>query len=267
MLRETDLFGNTVDKVKKAIKLLRLCHPKDGYYVAFSGGKDSMVILDLVKRAGVKYDAHHNLTTVEPPELIYFIRKNYPDVITELPDKTMWQLIEKNQIPPTRIMRYCCQDLKERGGEGRVVITGIRHAESQQRSKRLQQEVCYHHNGKRFMHIIIDWTESDVWEYIRERNLPYCELYDQGFTRIGCVMCPFHGHAGMKQDEARWPKIAAAYKAACDRAFAARISAGKKTDWSSGEEMYTWWKSQRKDKEAPGQKTLTFGIWDVEEAT
>lgn len=77
MLRETDLFGKTTDKVQKAMRKLRFLQPPEGYYVAFSGGKDSMVILDLVKRAGVKYDAHHNLTTVEPPELIYFIRKNY----------------------------------------------------------------------------------------------------------------------------------------------------------------------------------------------
>ena len=163
MLRETDLFGKTTDKVQKAIRKLRFLQPPEGYYVAFSGGKDSMVILDLVKRAGVKYDAHHNLTTVEPPELIYFIRDNYPEVITEHPKETMWQLIERNMVPPTRLMRYCCQELKEHGGEGRVVITGIRHQESTQRSHRMEQEACTHRNGKSFLHIIIDWSEDDVW--------------------------------------------------------------------------------------------------------
>ena len=120
MLVEKTLFGE-VDKVKIAITRLRLHEPKDdGYYVAFSGGKDSCVVLDLCKRAGVKFDAHYNLTTVDPPELVRFIKKYHPDIweTRTKPEKSMWDLIVQKGIPPTRIMRYCCTVLKESGGGG-----------------------------------------------------------------------------------------------------------------------------------------------------
>ncbi len=66
MLKEQTLLDE-IDKVNLAIRRIKLHEPIEGYYVAFSGGKDSCVILDLVKRAGVKFDAHLNITTVDPP--------------------------------------------------------------------------------------------------------------------------------------------------------------------------------------------------------
>ena len=121
MLIKTKIGMNGIeieDKVQIAIERIKHFEPEEGYYVAFSGGKDSIVILDLVKRAKVKYDAHYNLTTVDPPELVYFIREKHPEITVDMPAKTMWQLIEENGVPPTMIMRYCCTALKERGGGG-----------------------------------------------------------------------------------------------------------------------------------------------------
>ena len=117
MLIEQTLYGER-NKVEMAIARLKLHEPKEGYYVAFSGGKDSCVVLDLCARAGVKYDAHYNLTTVDPPELIYFIKKYHPDIweTRTKPEKSMWQLIVEHRLPPTQIMRYCCKELKEGGG-------------------------------------------------------------------------------------------------------------------------------------------------------
>ena len=256
MLIEHTLFG-VHDKVQIAIDRLRQFEPPEGYYVAFSGGKDSIVVLDLVKRAGVKYDAHYNLTTVDPPELVQFIRKYHSDVQWNRPKETMWQLIARKGFPPTRIIRYCCAELKEGGGKGRMVITGVRWAESTRRSKRRMVEQCYNDNSKRYFHPIIDWSEYDIWQYIRLNKLPYCSLYDEGQKRIGCVMCPMGNTAGMLEDAKRWPKIAQAYINAFDKACERNRKRGKTSGQATGQEMYDWWiRGKAGIKELPDQTVI-----------
>lgn len=128
------------DKVEASIARLKAFEPENGYYVAFSGGKDSQCVYHLCKMAGVKFDAHYNVTSVDPPELIRFIKEHYTDVIWDYPrDKdgkviTMWNLIPRKQMPPTRLGRYCCEYFKESHGEGRVTVTGVRWAESPKRA-------------------------------------------------------------------------------------------------------------------------------------
>ena len=140
MIHQLDFNG--LDKVEKAIKRLQLYEPKDeGYYLCFSGGKDSVVIKALADIAGVKYDAHYSVSSVDPPELVRFIKDKHPDVIFDIPkDKdgkpiSMWTLIAHNTMPPTRIVRYCCGHLKENGGKGRLKVTGVRWEESVRRKK------------------------------------------------------------------------------------------------------------------------------------
>lgn len=141
MLIEQTLFG-VRDKVQEAIKRLQAFEPtSEPYRLAFSGGKDSVVILALAKMAGVKYDAVYNVTSVDPPELVRFIKEKYPDVRREIPhDKngkpiTMWSLLRQKATPPTQFMRYCCEKLKESQGMGHVTITGVRWAESRNRKQ------------------------------------------------------------------------------------------------------------------------------------
>ena len=137
------------EKVRKSIERLKLFEPEDGYYLAFSGGKDSVTCKALMEMAGVKYDATYRVTSVDPPELVRFIKDVHPDVKREIPrfsDRsryvkfrgkpiTMWNLIPLKLMPPTRIARYCCERLKESGGDGRVTVTGVRWAESVNRKK------------------------------------------------------------------------------------------------------------------------------------
>ena len=134
------MTNTTEEKVKIAIERLENFQPEEGYFVAFSGGKDSQCIYHLCEMAGVKFDAHYSVSSVDPPELVRFIREKYPDVSMETPHDadgnpiTMWNLIPKKLMPPTRLARYCCDHLKEKSGVGRVTVTGVRWAESTNRA-------------------------------------------------------------------------------------------------------------------------------------
>lgn len=280
MLVENTIFGER-DKVKIAIDRLRTFEPPEGYYLAFSGGKDSQCIYHLAKEAGVKFDAHYNLTTVDPPELVYFIRENYPDVIVERPKESMWKLIVKNGMPPTRLIRYCCDELKEGGGTGRIVITGVRWEESRRRRRRNWKvynlnaqtknqiklmadndedrkliENCVM-KSKHVLNPIIDWLESDVWQYLNNRNLPHCKLYDEGFKRIGCIGCPMSNRR--EQDFQRWPKYRANYL----RTFARMLKEHPKGTWQTPEDVMHWWiyGSDKEHSQIEGQ----MGIDELEE--
>jgi phosphoadenosine phosphosulfate reductase len=236
-LVEDTLFGR-VDKVQIAIDRLKAFEPPEGYYLAYSGGKDSDTILALAKMSGCKFDAHYQLTTVDPPEVVWHI-KAHPEVEIHHPEKTMWKLIIEKGFPPLRQFRYCCQILKERGGEGRVVVTGVRAAESFRRKQREIWEKGRQHN-KQYLNVILDWTDGDVWEFLKGYNVPYCKLYDEGWKRLGCVCCP---NANQAKQAERWPKIAEGYRRACIRAANKRIAEGKPIygHWTNGDEMYEWW--------------------------
>lgn len=153
-------MSNYPDYVQRSIDRLKGFEPPEGYFVAFSGGKDSQCIYHLCVLAGVRFDAHYSVTSVDPPELVRFIKDRYPDVSFDIPhDKdgkpiTMWNLIPKKHMPPTRVVRYCCSVMKEQAGKGRITVTGVRWAESVSRkatrgvadlptkSKKLQQELA-----------------------------------------------------------------------------------------------------------------------------
>lgn len=277
MLVTRHLFG-VENKIKNAIERLQTFEPPEGYYLAFSGGKDSVVIKALADMAGVKYDAHYNLTTVDPPELIHFIRRHHPNVIVDKPQKTMWQLIIENGGPPTRTMRFCCRELKERGGEWRFCITGVRWAESvSRRNKRAtveinsytKEEIMLNNDNdkarrlletciiktKHVLNPIVDWTDEDVWEFIHRYKKPYCELYDQGFKRLGCIGCPIAGTKKRLHEFQRWPKYYQAYLRAFDRMLQARRESGKETPWTTAQDVMDWW-IYEPPKEDPNQAKM-----------
>lgn len=304
-LIETTMFG-TVNKVDRAIERLRLFSPSDGYHLAFSGGKDSVVIKRLADMAGVKYDAHYNVTSVDPPELVRFIKEKYPDVSRDVPRDaegkpiTMWSLIPKKLIPPLRQKRYCCVKLKEGNGFGRIVVTGVRWAESANRTgnhgmvtmptkgeftakiaednadvqmthrggvilnndndaARRVVEQCYT-KTKTMLNPIIDWTDGDVWEFIRAENIPYCGLYDCGYKRLGCIGCPMNTTAEAELE--RYPKYRAQYVRTFDKMLAERVRRGKQKGaslWTSGEAVMDWWLGKLAlPKAAEGQLEIEY---------
>lgn len=235
-----------------AMDILHEYEPPEGYYLAFSGGKDSIVCYDLLKRSGCKFDAHMNLTSVDPPELLAYVKQHYPDVERHRPELTMFQLIVKHKILPTAKVRFCCAELKERGGAGRLVVTGIRKAESNRRNKRTMFEIGSADKTKKMIHIIIDWKDADVWQYIRSLNMPYCSLYDDGFKRVGCIGCPMNSKRSAHF--IRWPHHKDAYLWAIRKALEQRPSEYFGTD---AELMFEWWISEKSVKRFFGQREQT----------
>lgn len=288
MLVEQTLFGE-VDKVKKAIDRLKAFEPQEGYYLAFSGGKDSQCIYHLAKEAGVQFDAHYNITGIDPPELVYFIRSNYPDVHLDMYEKSMWKLIVERVMPPTQMVRYCCQELKERGGEGRVCVTGVRWAESVKRKNNRnafevitntkKNKMLFNDNedgrklfencmqkGKRVVNPIVDWEDEDVWKYLNGRNIPHCSLYNEGFHRLGCIGCPMASTQRTEREFLRWPKIKDAYIRAFQRMVEERTRRGLKTNdkWKTGLDVMEWWVYGKVRSEKPMEGQIH--LWDEEEA-
>ena len=232
-----------LNKIEVAIMRLKEFEPPEGYYLAFSGGKDSEVVYDLAVKSGVKFDAHFNVTTVDPPEVLKFIRENYPNVEWHYPARNMYKLIEEQGFP-TRQHPKCCEEIKEPGGENRFVLTGIRWDEGNERKLRHMTEFCTKGYKKTFLHPVIDWAYQDVWDYIKHYAvIPFCPLYTQGFKRIGCVLCPNHEPPEVQMELKRFPKIARAYRIAFGKFFDRQTEGVKR--WKSAEEMWQWWLSRK----------------------
>jgi phosphoadenosine phosphosulfate reductase len=193
-------------KERKSIALLREFVSLDplGIYAGFSGGKDSQVTARLLVKAGVKHELWYNNVTIDPPELVQFIKRHYPHAKWNNPKKHLLsRVVEKAPGLPTRRGRWCCQEYKEGGGDGRVRAFGVR-AEESKRRKGLWSTTRID-RGTATLAPILYWTEEDVWDYIRAEGLEYCSLYDEGFKRLGCVGCPLNPGTRKKEFE-RWPK-------------------------------------------------------------
>lgn len=243
---------HSIQLLQKAEKIALSYDPDHGYYLAFSGGKDSQCLYHIAQLAGVRFQAHMNLTSVDPPEVIRFVKKNYPEVELIKPGKSIFQIAVEKQILPTKRVRWCCTEYKETAGAGKVTLIGIRKAESSRRAKRNEVEInnrkfsgnldgldeyrqeqkakrarrkskeqgvnianadeeqtlgCI--SGKETLIIspIIHWTERDVWNFLYALHIPHCILYDQGDTRIGCILCPMSSARQKQKDIQRWPHV------------------------------------------------------------
>lgn len=276
-------MSELLEKVNRSIEILKNFEPQtEPYYVCYSGGKDSDAIRILCELANVKHELWHNHTTVDAPETVRYVRA-VPEIHINYPEKTMWQLIVEKKMPPTRLARYCCEELKEHGGCGRVKVTGVRKAESRSREEsgglikilgkpkktqtlaaefgadfsaakrggtifnmdnsetRRVVEHCYRTTST-MVNPIIDWTDEDVWDFLKYYGCEGNPLYKCGWKRIGCIGCPLAGKHRYTEF-ARYPKYKENYIRAFDRMLKARKEAEKKTDerWSNGESVFKWW--------------------------
>ena len=240
-------------------------------YVCFSGGKDSECVYLLCRKAFGEHmheccDFVYNMTGIDPPELVYFIREYFPDVIFSRSKTTIWDLCVQKRMPPTRVVRYCCSELKERGGKGRFVVTGVRWAESVKR--RLNRGIFESYGAKspkilnadnsddrrtlehcvpkqRYIcNPIVDWGTDEVWRFIIQENMPYCTLYDEGFSRMGCIGCPMNSPDSKRKAFDRWPKYKSQWIRTFQRMVDKRKADGLPTQWNTGDNVFTWWIEQ-----------------------
>lgn len=197
--------------IRRSIELIQKLETDRIYNLGFSGGKDSVVLLDLAKKAGVKFEAVYSNTTIDPPGTISFIRTNYPEVKIINPKESFFQLVSRKGLP-SRQRRWCCEILKENYGIGKRNLEGMRREESNNRAN-YEPEQC---DGRKSMqgatHVLplVFWTEKQIWGYIHDNNLPYMKYYapPYNFTRHGCVGCPLATKAQMRMEFKTFPRYA-----------------------------------------------------------
>ena len=271
---------NLSSKIEKSIALIRkgeklaLSMNPEGYYVGFSGGKDSQVLLDLVKRAGVKYKAYYNVTTNDPPDNVYFIRQYYKDVIFVHPKKNFFKLVEKKGMP-TMFKRFCCAELKEQGGIGSVCLMGVRKEESakramyndiaiisnrkehQDRNKKRtiedieeQEHKCIKGKDKIVIRPLLEWTTEEIWKYIKDNNIQTNPCYEN-LGRVGCMFCPFATKKQIIHYCRKYPRY---YRNIINAMEVFMSKCNKEKYWNSAEEYFEWWMSKKSVKEYIAKK-------------
>lgn len=288
------------DFEKKSIERIRTASEMSLHYYrkplvcTYSGGKDSEVMLELFKRSGIPFEVHHSHTTADAPYTVRHIRKVFHDLelsgikcsidyhMTSNGGRiTMWNLIPAKLMPPTRMVRYCCSELKETGCRNRMIATGIRWDESDSRKsmesfgviasrkkyaihvsdekmllsdnddRRRLFEKCSM-KAKTVVNPIIDWPDNKVWDFYWTECKYHNPVYDLGVTRVGCIGCSMAGKRRWKEFSA-FPKYKDAYINAFDRMLVERSARGLQQKWKSGEEVFLWW---MEDDNIPGQISL-----------
>ena len=241
--------------------------------VRYSGGKDSDVILQLAKESGVPFRVTHNLTTADPPDNVYYIRRVFArlreegiDAKINVPKRSLWKIMRETLVIPSRLVRVCCSELKERRmPDAPYIVTGVRWAESAgRRAKSGIAMVCNasappptsprytgveqaaaaagllttddassrrlfeqcQMRGVRVLNPIIDWGDEDVWSYLHSRGIEGNPLYKEGWKRIGCVGCPLAGRRARELAFARYPKLYKAWHDAIAYVIARRKEMG-----------------------------------------
>ena len=265
------LMEHSYEVLRKGEKLALFYDPQDGYWCGFSGGKDSQALYHMAQLSGVKFKAFFSPTSIDPPEVIRFIRKNYPEVGFTPLKKSIFSEFEKRRTLPSMTIRWCCAEFKEKGGEGKVTLVGVRHSESARRAnrgtisvtnhkfngefdefeqyredkrnaklktldnkrKKMQREVrmgrmteeeyqqfdewsqhqekmvtCVGGKDKIVISPLLEWDDTDVWEFLNKVvEVPHCELYEQGYKRIGCIGCPMASPKNQRAQFERWPHV------------------------------------------------------------
>lgn len=283
-----DLEQKSIERLRVASKI-SLRHYDKPLLLTYSGGKDSDVILELAIRSGIPFEVINSHTTADAPETVYYIRNKFKElelkgIKCEINKPqyqgksiSMWSLIPIKLMPPNRMVRYCCEVLKENTGDGRMIATGVRWAESNSRKNGRGINEALHTNkekqiiltndnddkrqlierceirAKTTCNPIVDWTDNDVWDYIHSENIKVNKLYECGFDRVGCIGCPLASKKKREFEFAKYPKYKNLYISAFDRMLLMRHEKEKPTEWITGRDVFSWWMMY---DQVPGQMEI-----------
>lgn len=272
-----DLEQMAIERLKAASDMSLMAYQQP-LVICISGGKDSGVITELAVRSGIPCEFLHSHTTADAPETVRFVRSEFKRLeekgykcTVNMPvyngkPVSMWSLIPQKLLPPSRKMRYCCSVLKETGGAGRFICTGVRWAESASRKnsrgiyekfgatkdkkiilandndeKRMLFENC-RLKAKRIVNPIVDWADEDIYGFLEDAKVPMNPLYAEGQCRVGCIGCQLAGKKHREAEFVRWPKYKQLYLNAFERMLEERKRRGKETStWATAEDVFNRW--------------------------
>lgn len=210
--------------------------------LGFSGGKDSQVCYDLCKRSGIKFRAFFN-RSFESYTTLCFIRKYYPEIIWRHDHPFGFirniRVYHKGCLPTVQ-SAYCCADYKHnKKYVDNCSIVGVRKTESAKRKTRTAFEVKNKTTMKRNKALfneyfeehcqstgtsgiiqlkpIIDWTDENVWDYIKIHNIPVNPKYKES-KRVGCIVCPKANFTSNYIELLKHPKLIDAFIMAREKA-------------------------------------------------
>lgn len=257
-------IAESLDLLTKGEATALRMNPEEGYFLGFSGGKDSQAVYHLCKLAGVRFQPYYSVTGIDTPETIHFIRDNYPDVEFIHHKQNFFQLVEEKGLP-TIMRRYCCERLKEHFGAGQCVLTGVRAEESNKRSSYAAIEVfsrrkehvgkdrkrteewltetehqCIKGQDKIMIRPILHWTTEEVFQFLLMCGAKVNPTYAK-HRRVGCMFCPFAPKREIEYFESIYPLYRKRLLLAIERW-------GTKNGYyglSSAEEVLQWWKTKQ----------------------
>ncbi len=199
------------DTIKKVFNIYISYRKKvDIFYVAFSGGKDSVVALDIVQRAlpHNEFKVVFGNTDMEFPTTTELVQKlsrkcsdegiEFLEAASNMTSKESWNIFG----PPARKVRWCCtvhktapviNMLSDKFANGKlrcVMITGVRGDESVSRSEYDEMSMGKKMAGQYSFHPILEWSSAEIYLYIYSQGLLLNDAYKYGFNRVGCIMCP-----------------------------------------------------------------------------
>lgn len=216
-------------KISDAIRILKIAEQQAIQYnepveIAYSGGKDSDVILQLAKESNINFKAYYKKTTIDPPGTLKHVRDNNVEIIS--PKENFFGLIEKKGFPSFK-HRFCCEVLKEYKILN-TAVWGIRAEESVKRKKRYKSfEFCRIYNSNDKVHVylpILNWSLNDVKNFIIDRKIKLASIYYDEFgkvnfkKRLGCLGCPLKSDIG-KADFFKYKSILIQYLKAGNKYF------------------------------------------------